>query len=47
MSETEPTIRVMALRAPAYCERLFYLEEFEEITLRTRRCTQGTDSMKN
>ena len=28
---TEPTIRVMALHALAYCERLFYLEEVEEI----------------
>ena len=27
----EPTIRVMALHALAYCERLFYLEEIEEI----------------
>ena len=26
-----PTIRVMALHALAYCERLFYLEEVEEI----------------
>ncbi|WP_428269660.1 type I-MYXAN CRISPR-associated endonuclease Cas1 [Haliangium sp.] len=32
MSATdEPTIRVMALHALAYCERLFYLEEVEEI----------------
>ena len=30
-SLTEPTIRVMALHALAYCERLFYLEEVEEI----------------
>ena len=28
---TVPTIRVMALHALAYCERLFYLEEVEEI----------------
>lgn len=27
----EPSIRVMALHALAYCERLFYLEEVEEI----------------
>ncbi|MCG8419796.1 MAG: type I-MYXAN CRISPR-associated endonuclease Cas1 [Proteobacteria bacterium] len=27
----EPTVRVMALHALAYCERLFYLEEVEEI----------------
>ena len=29
----EPLIRVMALHALAYCERLFYLEEIEEIRL--------------
>jgi CRISPR-associated protein Cas1 len=28
---TSPTVRVMALHALAYCERLFYLEEVEEI----------------
>lgn len=28
---TEPLVRVMALHALAYCERLFYLEEVEEI----------------
>ena len=27
----EPPIRVMAIHALAYCERLFYLEEIEEI----------------
>ena len=27
----EPLIRVMALHSLAYCERLFYLEEVEEI----------------
>lgn len=32
-SATEPTLRVMALHALAYCERLFYLEEVEEIRL--------------
>src|SRR3989304_4304787 len=32
-SEHEPLIRVMALHALAYCERLFYLEEVEEIRL--------------
>src|SRR5437899_807320 len=26
-----PTLRVMALHALAYCERLFYLEEIEEL----------------
>jgi CRISPR-associated protein Cas1 len=30
-NEHEPLIRVMALHALAYCERLFYLEEIEEI----------------
>ena len=30
-TNAEPTIRVMALHALAYCERLFYLEEVEEI----------------
>ena len=29
--EPTPTLRVMALHALAYCERLFYLEEIEEI----------------
>ncbi|MFH1421575.1 MAG: type I-MYXAN CRISPR-associated endonuclease Cas1 [Planctomycetota bacterium] len=29
----EPLVRVMALHALAYCERLFYLEEVEEIRL--------------
>ena len=33
MSEAEPLIRVMALHALAYCERLFYLEEVEEIRI--------------
>ncbi|MCY3729206.1 MAG: type I-MYXAN CRISPR-associated endonuclease Cas1 [Nitrospira sp.] len=31
MNEANPTLRVMALHALAYCERLFYLEEVEEI----------------
>jgi CRISPR-associated protein Cas1 len=31
MSDNAPTLRVMALHALAYCERLFYLEEIEEI----------------
>jgi len=30
-TQEEPLIRVMALHALAYCERLFYLEEVEEI----------------
>lgn len=33
MSEPEPLIRVMALHALMYCERLFYLEEVEEIRI--------------
>ena len=32
-SPAEPLIRVMALHALAYCERLFYLEEVEEIRI--------------
>ena len=32
-SDHEPLIRVMALHAMAYCERLFYLEEVEEIRI--------------
>ncbi len=32
-AEYEPLIRVMALHALAYCERLFYLEEVEEIRI--------------
>jgi CRISP-associated protein Cas1 len=31
--DPDPTLRVMALHALAYCERLFYLEEVEEIRL--------------
>lgn len=31
MTNNDPLIRVMALHALAYCERLFYLEEVEEI----------------
>lgn len=31
LPESEPLIRVMALHALEYCERLFYLEEVEEI----------------
>jgi CRISPR-associated protein Cas1 len=32
-NEAEPPLRVMALHALLYCERLFYLEEVEEIRL--------------
>ena len=31
LDEHEPTVRVMALHALSYCERLFYFEEVEEI----------------
>lgn len=36
-----PFIRVMALHALAYCERLFYLEEVEEIRLASDRVYAG------
>lgn len=39
--EHEPLIRVMALHALAYCERLFYLEEVEEIRLADERVYAG------
>jgi CRISPR-associated protein Cas1 len=34
-------IRVMALHALAYCERLFYLEEVEEIRVADERVFDG------
>ena len=37
----EPPIRVMALHALAYCERLFYLEEVEEICVADDRVWAG------
>lgn len=37
----EPIIRVMALHALAYCERLFYLEEVEEIRVADHRVHAG------
>ena len=37
----EPPIRVMALHALAYCERLFYLEEVEEIRVADDRIWAG------
>ncbi|GAB7388013.1 hypothetical protein BSNK01_18500 [Bacillaceae bacterium] len=37
----EPLIRVMALHALAYCERLFYLEEVEEIRLADKAVMDG------
>jgi CRISPR-associated protein Cas1 len=36
-----PLTRVMALHALAYCERLFYLEEVEEIRLANERVYEG------
>src|SRR5882672_3083398 len=36
-----PPIRVMALHALAYCERLFYLEEVEEIRVADARVFAG------
>lgn len=36
-----PLIRVMALYALAYCERLFYLEEVEEIRVADHRVYAG------
>jgi len=40
-SEPRPLIRVMALHALAYCERLFYLEEVEEIRVADHRVYAG------
>jgi len=37
----EPTVRVMALHAIEYCERLFYLEEVEEIRVADDRVYAG------
>lgn len=41
MANDTPLIRVMALHALAYCERLFYLEEVEEIRLADHRVYAG------
>ncbi|MFZ5697724.1 MAG: type I-MYXAN CRISPR-associated endonuclease Cas1 [Pseudomonadota bacterium] len=42
MADSEiPLIRVMALHALAYCERLFYLEEVEEIRVADHRVYAG------
>ncbi len=40
-SEYEPLIRVMALHALLYCERLFYLEEVEGIRVQNERVYAG------
>ena len=39
--EAAPTVRVMALHALAYCERLFFLEEVEEIRVADDRVWAG------
>lgn len=36
-----PPVRVMALHALAYCRRLFYLEEVEELRLADRHVFAG------
>jgi CRISPR-associated protein Cas1 len=41
MSNLDPTLRIMALHALAYCERLFYLEEVEEIRVADHRVYAG------
>jgi CRISPR-associated protein Cas1 len=41
MDENRAAIRVMALHALAYCERLFYLEEVEEIRVADDRVYDG------
>ncbi|MBI2799035.1 MAG: Dna2/Cas4 domain-containing protein [Gammaproteobacteria bacterium] len=41
MPEAQSLIRVMALHALAYCERLFYLEEVEEIRVADHRVYAG------
>jgi CRISP-associated protein Cas1 len=40
-TESRPLTRVMALHALAYCERLFYLEEVEEIRIADHRVYAG------
>jgi CRISP-associated protein Cas1 len=40
-TESGPLLRVMALHALAYCERLFYLEEVEEIRVADHRVYAG------
>lgn len=41
ISETNLPLRVMSLHALAYCERLFYLEEVEEIRVADDRVFAG------
>lgn len=40
-----PPLRVMALYALAYCERLFYLEEVEEIRVADHVVFVGSDTI--
>lgn len=40
-AEAEPLVRVMALHALAYCERLYYLEEVEELRIANERVYAG------
>ena len=40
-SSIAPMLRIMSLRALAYCERLFYLEEVEEIRVADHRVYAG------
>jgi CRISP-associated protein Cas1 len=41
LESDDPPVRVMALHALAYCERLFYLEEVEEIRVADERVYAG------
>jgi len=41
--DEEPLIRIMALHALAYCERLFYLEEVEEIRVANEAVYEGRE----
>src|SRR3954453_10443458 len=40
---SDPPLRVMALHALAYCQRLFYLEEVEEIRVADARVYAGRE----
>ena len=42
-TETSPALRVMSLHALAYCHRLFYLEEVEEIRVASDRVYAGRE----
>jgi CRISPR-associated protein Cas4 len=43
VSADEPALRVMSLHALAYCDRLFYLEEVEEIRVADERVYAGRE----